>query len=412
MKILISPIGNQDPHGKPDRETGEFTEGSAITICRVTQPDKVILLPTRCPNGRDTYANGNLTKEYIMEECGCTNVEVQPQDMEAASNYEEALQVYGNTLTRLAQEHSNDTLLHNASSGTPAIKVACLLCIAEGRIAATPWYADDPTESLHTGRERVREFDVSFLRESALMQRVCGLIGQGQFALAAEALTDLTKTQNLARRQWAKCWLILMSVLQGWDERRYTEARQSLAGLRAHWSEAPAVIKAALKEQQSVLDKLVNPGAHHGLIAWDIYFGAVRLQEQGHLNAALEHFWIANENVVGVFFQCHYPEEVVPKMELSDALNVLAGKNDTTYQSLWKRSFEKATVSAKFWKLRTQRNQAIHRGEAATPDNLKTNKDLAKLVLTAFGCQMPSDYPLSPDALRHLASMFSASGGA
>ena len=132
--------------------------------------------------------------------------------MNAANDYEEAQYVYGAALATLAQAYPDAELFVNASSGTPAIKLACLFSIAEGRIVATPYYADDPTKTQRT--DPVRPINVTFLRESSLMQRICDLLKHGQFALVQEPLGELNLyAYSPDLRQWAGYWKRLSAAL-------------------------------------------------------------------------------------------------------------------------------------------------------------------------------------------------------
>ena len=74
MKILLSPIGNTDPHGKNHLTTG-LTLGSVLSICACAQPDHVILLPTRSLQGEGTCQNAIDTKEEL--EAAHTGIQVQ-----------------------------------------------------------------------------------------------------------------------------------------------------------------------------------------------------------------------------------------------------------------------------------------------------------------------------------------------
>src|SRR5579884_520677 len=98
MKILLSPIGRSDPHGKPDQKTGEDTEGSALAICAAVRPDMVILLPTECADGEDTRRNAEETREWMQAERPEIEVVIHPVAMRLPQSYEEAQRAYGSVI--------------------------------------------------------------------------------------------------------------------------------------------------------------------------------------------------------------------------------------------------------------------------------------------------------------------------
>jgi tetratricopeptide (TPR) repeat protein len=402
MKVLISPVGKQDPHGKPDEKTGD-TEGSAIAICRVVAPNRVILLPTSNDAGSNTVEQAQETKEWIETELPGIAVEIHPVAMNAANDYEEALRAYGDVLTELAEQYVGSELFLNASSGTPAIKFACLLSIAEGRIAARAYYADDPTVSQRPEQERVYLLNVTFLRESALMQQCQGLLAQGQFQLAQEPLDELCQSAFAETRQrWAGFWKRLAETLRLWDERRYSEANGRLGKLLREWTDAPARLVETMRQQQTSLSGLTT--VQNGAIAWDIYFQSERLQNQGHITAALEHLWIAMESMTFERLERMHSENA-DHYELKTAIHYLLNK-DSDFQTLWQDQIQGRAIEQHYHSLREKRNDATHRGKAATPGQVEWMKELTQRWLSALGCAMPSDYPMSPQALERLASIF------
>ena len=400
MKVLISPIGMNDPFGK------EATDGSALSINFLTQPDHVILLPTQATNGSDTMQNATKTKEQIERRVPNASVEIVPVPMEAANNYDEAIHAYGAKLQMLAAQYPDAELLLNASSGTPAIKLACLLFVAEGYINAAPYYADDPTQTRKSEAERIYTVDVTFLRESALVQRTRDLLTHGQFALVQEPLKTLAEGPfRSERKQNAAYWLRLAKALYQWDERVYKKASGSVGKLLREWKEASDTLKAQLENQKVTLERLEKPEPEAGAMAWDIYFHAQRLHGQGHLASAMEHYWIAIENSAFECLERAYHAKAYGVVEAANKLYATFKDNDV--QSLWSSSMSGTTYGIRFGILRDdERNECIHRGKVASLGVVNETRELAQKWIAVAGCAEPANYPLSPDALQTLAGLF------
>lgn len=407
MRILLSPIGKSDPHGKPDQKTGEDTAGSALAICAAVRPDVAILLPTECADGEDTRRNAEETREWMQAERSEIEVLIHPVTMQEPQNYEEALRAYGTAVVAEAQAYPNADCYLNASSGTPAIKFACLLVVAEGRLAATPYYADDPTRSRRA--DPVYPLNVTFLRESALIQRVGGLLAQGQFGLALGPLEELVRQAFRRERQhWAERWQTLCDVLRLWDERNYRESAGRIGKLLREWAEAPPAVRDALSRQQAALQGLTTTPSN-GLRAWDVYFYAARLEMQGHLIAAFVHLWTAIEIMT---FERLEREHGIPTgdYELRQAIYELEARlQDQTFLFLWQSKLDKtSTIQQAFHSLRRIRNAALHEGEPVTAGELNRMMDFTRSWISSLGGAIPTNYPLSPEDLRSLSALFTA----
>ncbi len=423
MKVMLSPVGNQDPHGKRGLDSGDATEGSAVAIFKTVRPDVLILLPTKPASGRDTFGAANDTKDWVEGLVPGSDVRIEPVVMDAASDYEEALRSYGAALVNCASKFPGAEIVVNASSGTPAIKLACLMMIAEGQINATPYYADDPTESRRP--DRVRPVNVTFLRERAMMARASDLLRHGQFGLAAEPLSELAgiagssqpadpagSTQPLpaayqpSRREWAGFWLRVAQILNQWCERDYRNAEARLAKLLREWTSCPLAVHQELKRQQTCLAGLSAQTAPDGLIPWDIFCEADRHKEQSHRMAAVDHYWIAIESVVYErAMRRHGRSDSDPSFQLSDAVRFLAN-NDSDARAVWSMSVHAVPMHQHFWNLRAVRNAIVHRGQPATTGNVAAARDLAAQWITALGCAPHGEFPMSPDALHRLAKLF------
>jgi|SRR5579871_5569774 len=407
MKILLSPIGKSDPHGKPDRQTGEDTPGSALAICAALLPDKAILLPTECADGEDTRTNAEQTKEWMLAEWPHIEVTIYPVALQEPQSYEEALRAYGTAISAVVPTDPGYEVILNASSGTPAIKFACLLAVAEGRLVATPYYVDDPTQSRRA--ERVYPLNVTFLRESALMQRAGDLLAQGQFGLAQQPLEELArKAFQVERRAWAQQWIVICQVLQLWDERYYSTASGRIGKLLRQWADAPSAVRNVLLDQQAALHALASSLPPNGSVAWDLFFQADRLQVQGHLTAAFAHLWIAVENAVFEYLEREYHVST-EEDDLTSAVQKLEHTHKApAFLRLLQSKLDSDTIRAAYHNLRKIRNKAIHRGSMVTAGQLNRMRDFTQTWLTCLRGKMPAGYPLSLEELRNLAVLFTA----
>ncbi|HSV91574.1 MAG TPA: hypothetical protein VLH81_00805, partial [Desulfobacterales bacterium] len=112
MRVLVSPVGMQDPHGKKDPGTGGLTEGSALRIARVVRPDRVLLMPTGGPEGTIDYANA--TGGAMREQGICAEVEVRPIAMVQPQDYEEAIRAYGTALREACSTPGDEYFLNTS----------------------------------------------------------------------------------------------------------------------------------------------------------------------------------------------------------------------------------------------------------------------------------------------------------
>ena len=321
------------------------------------------------------------------------------------------MRVYGNALTKWARHYPDAELIVNVSSGTPAIKIACMLTLAERRIIATPWYADDPTKTRHP--EPIRAIKVTFLRESSLMQRICDLLRHGQFALTQEPLEELhLHAASPELKQWAEYWKRLSIVLQYWDKRDYLEAYGRMQTLLCAWRNMPVELAATLEQQQTRLDALNRKNRDYGVLAWDLYFQARRLHKQEHLAVALEAYWIAIENVT--FDRAERQGCTTmsgPNFQLYDAIRYLEDQGDAGINAAWKQPLSGRSVEQRYDPLRKIRNKIVHKGHVPTSGETAETRELAQHWLCHLGSAMPSHYPLAPETLNGLASLFNSDCG-
>lgn len=392
MRVLIAPVGMQDPHGRADPATGDRTEGSVLRIARTVCPDKVILLPTDTPDG--TVPNAEETRDWLVAEELCADVVICPVNMVQPNDYEEAVAAYGAVLREVCSSSDAEYCV-NTSSGTPAIKSACMLAIADGTIQAEAWYADDPTKS--TRPDPVRRLDVSFLRRSALRQRIAGLLEQGHFWTAREACAELERATLDARsREAAAGWRVWLTGLQAWDERHYEEAKRQIIEARKNLSlQERTEWSALLREGLDCVSRHSQPG----WVAWDIYHMADRLALQGRHAMALEWAWVAIEASVAQEISTSREDgrNFVRRLRAIERPEVVA---------FFDQSFRGTDAEKTMGKLWRRRCDCVHNGKTATAADAERVLDVARVWLQDVIGGAFSNSPLSASSLGRLANAF------
>ncbi|HSV72137.1 MAG TPA: hypothetical protein VLH79_00050, partial [Chthonomonadales bacterium] len=383
MRVLVSPVGMQDPHGKKDPGTGDLTEGSALQIARVVRPDRVLLMPTD-----GTIAHADATGDAMREQGICAEVEVRPIAMDQPQDYEEAIRAYGTAL-REACSTPGDEYFLNTSSGTPAIKSACMMAVAEGAVRGEAWYADDPT--MTTRDDAVRRLDVSFLRVSALRQRTGDLLGQGQFWAAKEACAELKAAlPDGPDKAWAGAWKQWLKALQAWDEREYEAAQDRI---NEAWRNRQALAsEGAAALLRACLDALERREAR-GWMAWDAYHLAGRLVRQTRYAIAAVWAWVAVETSV--------KGRLTKDGDLVDQLKRL---DDDGARKFFRRTIGGGSAEKEMRRLRSRRNDCVHKGARVDKAAAERMLALAEAWLGDVVGEDGASSPIAPSELARLAA--------
>ena len=153
-RILFSPIGSSDP-------IKHYSDGSMLHICRYYKPDKVYLYLTYEMFEHHKKDNRYL---YCIEELGKLynhNFQVElikREDLKNVQDYEFFYEEFRKCIEKIEETMlSEDELLINISSGTPAMKNALLILSAFAEYPFKPIQVSTP---LQKGNEDINTYDV------------------------------------------------------------------------------------------------------------------------------------------------------------------------------------------------------------------------------------------------------------
>ena len=153
-RILFSPIGSSDP-------IKHYSDGSMLHICRYYKPDKVYLYLTyemfehHKKDNRYLYCIEKLGKLYNHN----FQVEIiKREDLKNVQDYEIFYEEFRKCIDKIEETMlSEDELLINISSGTPAMKNALLILSTFSEYSFKPIQVSTPLEK---GNEDIDTYDV------------------------------------------------------------------------------------------------------------------------------------------------------------------------------------------------------------------------------------------------------------
>lgn len=292
-RILISPVGQQDPYSEKTNE-----EGSIVTICRAERPDLAFLLPTaeRADASTHTAQNARDTVDILADEVPTIRCHVRPLDVSDPTDYTQVVPEVDRVIRGILDEIAalaDPEIILNGSSATPQIKVACLMLAATGALACRVLQVANP-ETM-TRESRLQEVDVAFIQERQVIERVRSLYRRHLFAAGAAELRGLAaSTYKPDRRTKA---LAFAEVCEGYshlDQMQYHHARQSLerAAKAVRSIRDFGRVEGPLRKQ---VETLVELDARRDSEDWpllaDVYHNALRRLDDGSYVDAITRAW-------------------------------------------------------------------------------------------------------------------------
>ena len=150
MKILFSPIGNTDP-------VKYFHDGSMIHICRHYKPDKVYLYFSKEMGLHERGDGRNEISLKLLGEQSNHEFELEKifrDDLEEAQQYDYFYRDFKSIIDDIESKMcSEDELLLNMASGTPAMKSALLVIATLNEYRYTPIQVSTPQKKSNVERD-------------------------------------------------------------------------------------------------------------------------------------------------------------------------------------------------------------------------------------------------------------------
>ena len=293
MRILISPVGMQDPFSPTSNE-----EGSVVTLCRKLRPDLVYLLPTaeRHDARSSTAQAAEDTRAWLASDLPEIKVFIKPLDVADPTDYHEVLQELHRVVRAIVDETTeigDRELFLNASSATPQIKTAGLMLVASGVLPARPFQVADPR--FQTRADRVQEIDVAFLVEGPTIDKVHRLFDRHLFAVCQEELQGLAETSVLTHRRYAAAMLAkVCDAYAALDRLAYSRVAPPLQSALKDVRGVPAfdAAHATIEAQLATLRELTAAAeAERFTVLCDIYHNAIRRFDEENFADVLARAW-------------------------------------------------------------------------------------------------------------------------
>ena len=157
MKILFSPVGMTDPVSLDiPKDKGTYHEGALLQICRHYKPDLVYIYMSKesleLEKEDHRYLHG---LELLKNDTGLTfEVKtIERPELVDVHIFDYFLDEYKNLLKEIRDEHPDDEIFVNVSSGTPAMKSALQILAAATDLNVKPLQVSTANKSANNPRK-------------------------------------------------------------------------------------------------------------------------------------------------------------------------------------------------------------------------------------------------------------------
>lgn len=274
-RVLLVCVGHNDPFNQ------RGGEGPIVSFCdyvmripayRKYCPDCIYLFSTVNRNDakRPTQDNGELTKEYLVDEMGKTRntpwgrqVYHRPLDVLDPTDYGELIPKLQEALTEVQRTHPSAEYIVNVSPGTGQMEAVWISFAQGGILRGTLLQVKSPQEEPDE-EKRIRAVKVDPLVEHAAFRICTELFSQFGFMQAAKLLSALShKTPLPERKTRAQVLSELAEAYYHWDARHYSESITLLKRIEAALQHEPALqsapfgqLRQEVRRQHQELSKL------------------------------------------------------------------------------------------------------------------------------------------------------------
>ena len=141
MSVLFSPIGTVDP-------LTQLGDGPMLHIIRHYRPERVVLfLSPEMAEYQEQDQRYTKAIELLSAEChegDVPTIELVKSNTTDVYKFDVYISEFEQKLNEIGKENGGDTILVNASSGTPAMEEALVALGAFGRLNLTPLQVPTP----------------------------------------------------------------------------------------------------------------------------------------------------------------------------------------------------------------------------------------------------------------------------
>lgn len=162
MSVLFSPIGTVDP-------LTQLGDGPMLHIIRHYRPERVVLfLSPEMAEYQEQDQRYTKAIELLSAEChegDVPTIELVKSNTTDVYKFDVYISEFEQKLNEIGKENGGDTILVNASSGTPAMEEALVALGAFGRLNLTPLQVPTPRKGSNKkeDRENPRDYDLDLL---------------------------------------------------------------------------------------------------------------------------------------------------------------------------------------------------------------------------------------------------------
>ena len=162
MSVLFSPIGTVDP-------LTQLGDGPMLHIIRHYRPERVVLfLSPEMAEYQEQDQRYTKAIELLSAEChegDVPTIELVKSNTTDVYKFDVYISEFEQKLNELDKENGGDTILVNASSGTPAMEEALVALGAFGRLNLTPLQVSTPRKGSNKkeDRENPQDYDLDLL---------------------------------------------------------------------------------------------------------------------------------------------------------------------------------------------------------------------------------------------------------
>lgn len=151
MSVLFSPIGTADP-------LTQLGDGPMLHIVRHYRPERVVLfLSPKMAEYQEQDQRYTKAIELLSAEChggDVPTIELVKSSTTDVYKFDVYISEFEQKLNEIGKENGGDTILVNASSGTPAMEEALVALGAFGRLNLTPLQVSTPRKGPNTKGDR------------------------------------------------------------------------------------------------------------------------------------------------------------------------------------------------------------------------------------------------------------------
>lgn len=151
MSVLFSPIGTADP-------LTQLGDGPMLHIIRHYRPERVVLfLSPKMAEYQEQDQRYTKAIELLSAEChggDIPTIELMKSNTTDVYKFDVYISEFEQKLNEIGKENGGDTILVNASSGTPAMEEALVALGAFGRLNLTPLQVSTPRKGPNTKGDR------------------------------------------------------------------------------------------------------------------------------------------------------------------------------------------------------------------------------------------------------------------